>query len=100
MNNFESPDIHSQKITVIGKEKKNEKNELMNQEFDFQALPESGHLVEGIENSIGIVVKNQKGFGVSGLKIRLIDSKNAEIATTQLNAFGIGKIKLKTIENE
>ncbi len=41
--------------------------ETIEEELDVQFLPESGHLLMGTLNKIGVIIKDQKGYGVAGV---------------------------------
>lgn len=58
--------------------------------IDIQFLPESGHLLSGTENVVGIIAKDKLGVGVSNLRLKLFDATNTEIAEATLNQYGIG----------
>ena len=62
-----------------------------NTKIDVQILPESGHLLNNVINTMGVVVKDSKGYGVADLKGNIYDSNNKQITSFTLNPLGIGR---------
>lgn len=68
--------------------------------FDAQFLPESGHLLEGVLNTMGVVVKDSLGFGIGNISGAVYNSKNIKITTFSLNKMGIGRFSFTPILSE
>jgi len=60
--------------------------------IDAQFLPESGHLIKNRLNNLGIVIKDNQGYGLANASVRILTSNNKLVGHTRLNQFGIGKI--------
>jgi hypothetical protein len=67
-----------------------------NTSIDAQFLPESGHLLHNVENTLGVVIKDHKGYGIQYIKGEVIDENNQVITTFETNRLGIGKFSLIT----
>ena len=59
--------------------------------YNIQVLPESGHIVENLLNTIGVVVKDKNGFGLPFAKGKIIDNNSSVVANFQCNEFGLAK---------
>ena len=59
--------------------------------IDIQILPESGHLLSDVINTMGVVVKDSLGYGFANLKGEIFDTNNNHITSFQLNKLGIGR---------
>ena len=91
MKNFLEDDAYVQKIQIINPKVKGKNTKKINQkEYDFQLLPEGGHMVVDIKNSIGIKVIDDEGKGTmcSGM---IVNSQGEEVARFKSNLLGIGK---------
>ena len=80
-------------------EKKVSQEKFSKADIDAQFLPEGGQLLVGIENNVGVVVKDTLGFGVALLQGTLIDSKNMVVSTFTTNQFGLGKFAFTPKKN-
>lgn len=67
--------------------------------FDLQFMPEGGHLVEGVENKVGFVLKDRHGKGVAFQKGMVYDRNGKLITTFKSNVFGLGSFLLNTVPN-
>jgi len=59
--------------------------------IDAQFLPESGHLVNNILNTVGVVIKDSLGLGVPNVTGKIIDDLNTEVTSFKTNKLGIGR---------
>jgi hypothetical protein len=92
MKNFKEQNFFVQSFKVINPaDTKIIKNKTISAKIDAQFLPESGHLVANIRNIIGVIIKNDLGFGVPNVSGTLLDDKNEAIASFKVNKLGIGK---------
>lgn len=97
MQYFNESDIHVQAFEVLGKNKKQENTE--NNAYDFQILPESGHLVDGIKSSIGMKLIDKNGIGVKFEAELYIN--NTMVSSTKSNVLGMAKTSLTPhLEND
>jgi hypothetical protein len=92
MLNFKEPNYFEQQFFVIGPDIQSEvKTTKRETNFDIQVLPEGGHLLANVQNSIGIIVKNSLGIGLANATGKILDQNNVVITTFKLNRFGITK---------
>ena len=68
-------------------------SELVKNDLDAQFLPESGHLLNGVINNIGVVIKDHYGFGIPNAKGEVLGNDNQVLSTFATNEFGIGKFQ-------
>ncbi len=62
--------------------------------LDIQFLPESGHLLQGVRNAVGVVVKDSLNYGVPNLAGEIRNQNNELISEFKLNKFGISRFSL------
>lgn len=95
MKNFDEQNIFVESVQVIDPETDGIiKSDSIENKLDAQFLPEGGHLVADIQNTIGVIVKNSEGFGVSEVQGELLDQSNTIITTFKTNTLGIGRVLL------
>ena len=98
MMNFGKENTFIQKIKIINPSKKESKKIATNNSYDIQVFPESGYLLEDVQNSIGIkAIINNKGYPFKGT---ILNSKGNEITTFIGNGFGMGKCEFFYSKNE
>jgi len=97
MRNYKEDLSYLQSFLIIG-----EKDETRNEKakMDLQILPEGGHLIEGIENSIGVKLLDEDGHGITFTNGELLNAKNEILTSFKSNQFGLAKFKLKPVTNE
>ncbi|WP_299227269.1 hypothetical protein [uncultured Psychroserpens sp.] len=90
MKNFKESDAFVQKIRIIAEDYNETKPKTIENTYDFQFLPEGGHLVYDVANSLGfkIIDSNGKGVQINGT---IYDDSKSEMTTFKSNSFGIGK---------
>jgi hypothetical protein len=92
MRNFEEQNYFSEKIKILATNLDNTSSSNEAPEvIDAQFLPESGHLLNGIMNNVGVIVKDAHGHGLSNAKIVIKNSGDQMIGNLSLNENGIGK---------
>ena len=97
MKNFKEELSFSQQFTILGENKP----QLVSQEdYDLQLLPEGGHLVAGILNTVGVKLINSKGNGVFFSKAKILGPDKNIITTFKSNQFGIAKFNFNPLLNE
>lgn len=92
MKNFKEDDAYVQKIQILNSKKINAGSVNKNK-FDLQFLPEGGHMLLGVKNTIGLKFLNDEGKGglVSGT---IYDQQNNAVANFSSNILGMGKFSL------
>ncbi|MBR9913425.1 MAG: hypothetical protein GYB32_01150 [Algicola sp.] len=101
MRNFDEHNYYVQSFRVIDPEKSqrtNSKN--ISNQIDAQFLPEGGHLVAETQNTIGVIVKDSLGFGISNVEGVILSESNSIVGKFKTNQFGIGKFLLLPKTNE
>jgi len=92
MKNFDEQNFYIQNIKVIDPEiESNIVPKVISSNLDAQFLPEGGHLLVDVKNTVGVVIKDSLGFGVPFIEVQILNSKNESIITFNTNQFGIGK---------
>ncbi|MGF1557346.1 hypothetical protein [Paucihalobacter sp.] len=101
MLNFDEQNHYEQKFRVINADLEEEiKFNSKNDDIELQILPEGGHIVSDIFNTVGIIAKDNNGFGISNAKAQILDSQNNIINEFLLNEVGLGKTIFKPKLNE
>jgi len=95
MRNFEEQNFYVQHIKVINPDEDTfieaDDDELF--DLDAQFLPEGGHLLVNTKNTVGVVIKDDYGFGVPNLKGRVLNSDGEELTNFETNIHGISKFE-------
>ncbi|PNQ73875.1 hypothetical protein C1T31_05990 [Hanstruepera neustonica] len=100
MRNF-SESYHSlQEIEILGDDFAQQENESLENEYDFQLLPEGGHLLNDVNNTIGFKILNANGEGAIIESGKVLDSKGQVITTFKSNELGMGKFSLMLKNND
>ncbi|WP_029038168.1 hypothetical protein [Salinimicrobium xinjiangense] len=92
MRNFEEQNYFTESFRVISSnlDHVQQKEEVGP---DVQFLPESGHLLSNAINTVGVVVKDKSGYGLSNATLMINDGSKV-INKISLNRFGIGRFTL------
>lgn len=88
MQNFKEDLSYTQTFEVLGKQSPVNNIE---ESFDLQLLPEGGHLLAGVVNSVGVKLINNRGNGIAFEDAVLLEAKKAEVTTFKSNEFGIAR---------
>ena len=95
MRNFEEQNFYVQHIKVINPDLDTtieaDDDEIF--DLDAQFLPEGGHLLLNAKNTVGVVIKDDYGFGVPNLKGKVLDSNGKELTNFETNLHGISKFE-------
>ena len=95
MKNFDEQNFYIENIRVIDPEIESHViPKVISTKLDAQFLPEGGHLLKNVNNTIGIIIEDSLGFGVPFVKGQLLNSENKVINTFETNQFGIGKLMI------
>jgi hypothetical protein len=93
MKNFDEQNIFAETIKIIDPETDNIiKSNTIENVIDAQFLPEGGHLVVDIQNTLGVIIKNAEGFGVSKAQGEILDNEGNVVTTFKTNSLGIGRM--------
>ncbi|MGG7034798.1 MAG: hypothetical protein ACI7YS_06330 [Flavobacterium sp.] len=100
MNNFKENESTLQKIIVINPltGAKNYKKVNTNT-LELTLNPEGGNLISGIQNSLGVQIKDCRGNAPADCEATLQTNTNEIISTTKLNQFGYGKFEFIPANN-
>ncbi|MDT0295799.1 hypothetical protein ACFQ3R_07730 [Mesonia ostreae] len=92
MKNFDEKPSFIQSFTILGKDKK-ELGKDNPEDYAIHILPEGGHLVANIKNTMGVKVNNQKGQGIPFTKAILYNSKQDTLQEFSSNKWGFSKFE-------
>ncbi|HET8803208.1 MAG TPA: hypothetical protein VFM72_01420, partial [Aequorivita sp.] len=96
MENFREDLSFSQSFRILGKTD----DAAIPIEYDLQLLPEGGHLVTDVMNTVGVKLIDNSGKGVSFADGKLLNSKNEVINTFKGNRFGLSKFGFVPVPGE
>ena len=93
--NFSEQLTYAQSIKVIDpKIETTVEKQFVGNKIDAQFLPESGHLLNGVTNTVGVIVKDTLGYGVADLVGNVYDQDKNILTSFKTNQFGISKFPL------
>ncbi|MEM6685122.1 MAG: hypothetical protein AAF617_04940 [Bacteroidota bacterium] len=90
MKNFKEDNAFIQKIEIVTSETINREKKTEKAQFDFQFLPEGGHIVADTKNNIGFKIVNNNGKGVMASGI-VFDQDKKQVAYFESKTLGMGK---------
>ncbi|MDR5589460.1 hypothetical protein [Christiangramia sp. SM2212] len=82
----------SQAIEILGPTQKNINTKEL--DYDLQLLPEGGHLVEDILNSVAVKLIDSKGQGIYFSEAYLVDENQDTLTNFSSNKFGLAKFPI------
>ena len=95
MRNFEEQNFYVQHLKVINPDQdsfiKADDDEYF--DLDAQFLPEGGHLLLNTKNTVGVVIKDDYGFGIPNLKGRVLNTNGEELTNFETDSNGISKFE-------
>lgn len=100
MKNFNQDYSHIQKFEIINRQKSTKITETAEASYDFQLLPEGGHIIENTNSTIGFKVIDFLGNCIKINSGKVIDSDNKIVAIYKSNSFGVGKFEFKPEQNK
>ncbi len=101
MRNFDEQNYYVQSFQILDPKAENIlQTEKTNSKIDAQFLPEGGHFVTEVTNSVGVIVKDNKGLGIPFISGKVVDSKNDPLTDFKTNGFGIGKFTFTPKDNQ
>lgn len=89
MDNFQEELFFSQSITVLG----TNAPPRTTRKYDLQLLPEGGHLVANVINTVGVKLIDNSGKGVFFTNGKILNAENDTINTFKSNRFGLSKFR-------
>lgn len=100
MLNFSQESFFTDSFEVIDpSETKFIKKKKLSNKIDIQVLPESGHLLADVNNTLGVIAKDSLGYGYPYLKGDVLDKNNNFITSFKLNKLGIGRFSMTPKKN-
>ena len=101
MLNFEQQNYFVQPFKVIDLDDDDAlKKEIPSTDLDIQFLPESGHLINNVVTTMGVIVKNYIGNGLTNIKGKVVDNENNIVTQFSLNDLGIGRFYMLPNSNK
>ncbi|MCW5517791.1 hypothetical protein [Muriicola sp. Z0-33] len=101
MRNFKEQNFYIQNFKVLDPEdNRSIIGATSDKEIDAQFLPVGGHMVANIKNTVGVTLKDAKGFGLSGIKGKVVDENKQLITTFKTNDLGFSKFYLSPATNK
>ncbi len=91
MKNFKEDLAFHETIEILGNNTSAENSSSVKKAYDLQVLPEGGHFLAYVNNSVGVKLIDQDGKGVEFLEAELKNSKNKTVANFKSNSFGLAK---------
>lgn len=89
MENFSEDSQYTQIFQIVGASDV----PVVAREYDLQLLPEGGHLVANVENSVGVKLIDNSGKGISFSQGKILDSQEQVVTTFKSNSFGLSKFR-------
>ncbi len=100
MKNFQDDGAYIQKIQVYGdKIIGSDDGATTKKMYDFQFLPEGGHIVANTKNNIGFKVTDASGKGISATG-SILNENNEEVTKFKSNSLGLGKFLFQPKPNQ
>ncbi len=96
MENFREDLSFSQSFTILGEEM----DSSVPLEYDLQLLPEGGHLVSNVMNTVGVKLINNSGKGTFFTEGQIFNSKNDVVNTFKSNRYGLSKFSFVPTSDE
>ncbi len=96
MHNFIEDETYTQKIQIIKDELPAQTSRKI-ENYDFQLLPEGGHIVANTFNTIGFKLINDQGYGVAFDQGVVQDELGNEVTTFSSNTLGLGKFNITPV---
>ena len=93
MKNFDENNHYQQSFKVIDTEDNQfiKPVKFSDLDIDLQVLGEGGHILFGVPNTIGIIAKNNLGYGIPKAKGQILDNNGLVVSEFKLNDAGITK---------
>ena len=97
MQNFKEDLEYVKSFEIIGDKSNTVSTKI---KYDLQLLPEGGHLISNVNNTIGLKLIDNNGKGVFFTDAEVFNSKGEKITSFKSNRFGISKFNLTPNINE
>jgi len=102
MDNFNEDDTYVTELTIAKSGQSNTVAGLIQEKgFDIGLMPEGGHLIEGVSNTIGFKIIDSNGMGFKPKSVKLVSADGGIIVNgINVNTYGIGRFDLIPLEEE
>lgn len=100
LRNFKEEEAFVQQIEVLTSDTPEKLADSGIAKWDTQFLPEGGHIVADLSNTIGVKVLDDSGYGVPKVSGRILDSKGTLVTNFGTNEFGMGKFIFNALVGE
>lgn len=92
LRNFKESHEYVQRIQILGNDTYvADAKQRADLSYDLQFMPEGGHFLAGVDNTVGVKLLDSNGKGVPFQNARILDSKGNLITTFDSNALGLAK---------
>lgn len=93
MRNFKEANHYQQTFKVFDADNNNKIEALKatSLDIDLQLLGEGGHIVYDIPNTVGVIAKNELGYGIPFATGRIVDNNGLIVSNFKLNEVGLAK---------
>lgn len=98
MRNFDESDFFTQSIKIVGEEP-SKLDELKEQDFQIDFMPEGGDLIAGISTRVAFKCIGSDGLG-KPIMGRIVDSSGNDVVIFESLKFGMGEFLMKADEGE
>ncbi|AXT61851.1 hypothetical protein D1816_16300 [Aquimarina sp. AD10] len=96
MNNFIEDDSFTSKIRIINGALSVDATSVEDS-YDFQLLPEGGHLVSEVDNTVGFKLLDSQGRGKSFYEGFIVDAQGSKLVSFTSNSLGLGKFRFRPV---
>lgn len=96
MENFREDSRYSQSFRILG----TSNIPIVEREYDLQLLPEGGHLLADVDNTVGVKLLDNAGKGIRFKQGKVLDSKQQVVTTFKSNRFGLSKFRYTPLTGE
>jgi hypothetical protein len=90
MKNFKEDDTFVKQIKIINPKSDEKTKPINDKEYDIQFLPEGGHLLTDVRNTVGIKAIDDSGKASQASGV-VVDNEGTEAATFSSNSLGLGR---------
>jgi hypothetical protein len=90
MKNFEEDDTFVKQIKIVNPASDETEKQVSQTEYDVQFLPEGGHILVDVKNTIGIKAIDDLGKGSKATGV-VVDGNGSEVASFSSNNLGLGR---------
>jgi len=99
MKNFKEDDSFVKKIKVRNPASEEKKLPIQPHEYDIQFLPEGGHLLAEVKNTVGVKILDDTGKGTKASG-SILDANGNEVTNFTSNFIGLGKFSFTPLKDQ